>query len=164
MDEFASRHYPVREDMRFQHRSWRIERAGWMALAAIALAGLTGVFGVGPLSTGYSSAAPLGVRYERFQRATRVSAFVFTVAPTSSAELRLHLGGRFQRDFEVTSIQPRPARTATGPHGIDLIFAKERQAESRVVIWAHSRRYGLNRLAAAADGGPAAAFSVFVYP
>ena len=58
MDEFASRLYPVREDMRFQRRSWMVERAGWLVLTAIALAALTGVFGNGPLSTARAGAGP----------------------------------------------------------------------------------------------------------
>ena len=44
MDEFASRHYPVQENMRFQKRSWIVERLGWLVLLAIAVVGLSGVF------------------------------------------------------------------------------------------------------------------------
>lgn len=164
MDESASRHYPVREDMRFQRRSWAIERAGWLVLAAIAVAGLTGVFGNGPLSRGHAAAGPLAVEYQRFQRATRVSSFTFTVAPAGGHELTLHLGAPFQRDFEFTSIQPPPLRSSSGPDGIALTFAAQPGAASRIVLWAHSRHYGASRFDAAADSGAAAPVRVFVYP
>jgi hypothetical protein len=164
MDEFASRHYPVEEDMRFQRRSWVVERGGWVLLALIAVAGLTGVLGNGPASWGHTRAGSLDVTYERFQRATRVSAFVFRARPDTDGDLKLRLSPPFQRNFELTSIQPPPLTSRSGADGIELTFAADAGAESRVVIWAHARSYGLSRIAAAADGGPPAAFWVLVYP
>jgi hypothetical protein len=164
MDEFASRLYPVREDMRFQRRSWMVERAGWLVLTAIALAALTGVFGNGPLSTARAGAGPLTVVYERFQRATRTTRFEFEIAPGPRSDATLHLGGAFLRQFEIASIQPRPLTSTAGPDGVDLTFAARPNAGRRVVIWTRSRHYGLSRITAAADAGAAAAFWVFVYP
>jgi hypothetical protein len=163
MDEFASRRYPVQENMRFQKRSWFVERLGWAFLAAIAVLGLTGVAGNGPASWAHASAGPLTVSYERFERATRTSAFVFDVTPAGN-EMTLHLGAPFQHDFEFTSIQPTPQRTRTGPDGIDLTFAAAQGASGRVVIWAHARRYGLRTITAAAGPGASASFWVFIYP
>lgn len=164
MDEFVSRHHPIREDMRFQKRSWTVERAGWLVLAAVALAGLTGVLGTGPLSAARAGAGPLTVTYERFQRATRTTRFAFEIAPGPRSAVTLHLGGDFQRQFEVMSIQPRPAASTAGPDGVDLNFAARPNAAGRVVIWTQSRRYGLSRITAAVDADAAAAFWVFVYP
>jgi len=164
MDEFASRRYPINEDMAFQRRSWIVERAGWVLLVAIAAAGLSGVLGNGPASWQTVRAGTLSVAYERFQRATRVSPIVFTVAPASGNETTLHVSAPFQRDFEFTSIQPPPLRTRAGPDGLDLTFAAQPGAPGRIVIWAHSRRYGLSRITAAVDGGAAASFWIFIYP
>ena len=164
MDETASRKYPVHEDMRFQHRSWALERAGWLVLALIAIAGLTGVFGNGPASWAHASAGSLTVSYERFQRATRTSAFVFDVTHQAVSDLTLRLGPPFQRDFEITSIQPTPLRSRTGPDGIDLTFGAEAGGKSRVVIWARARSAGLRTMSAAADGGAPAQLRVSIYP
>ena len=164
MDETSSRTYPVREDMRFQRRSWAFERAGWLLLALVALAGLSGVFGNGPASWAHAGAGPLTVSYERFQRATRTSAFVFDVAHQGNGDVTLHLGAPFQRDFEVTSIQPPPLRSRTGPDGMDLTFAAGGGGTSRVVIWAQARGYGLSAVAAAATGGAPAELRIFIYP
>jgi hypothetical protein len=164
MDEAASRDYPVREDMRFQRRSWLVERAGWLVLALIALAGLTGVFGSGPASWAHASAGPLTVSYDRFQRATRTTAFIFEVAHQDGGEVTLHIGAPFQRDFEVTSVQPAALRSRTGPDGIDLTFAAAGGGMSRIVIWAHARSFGLSRIDASANGGAPARLGVFIYP
>jgi hypothetical protein len=150
--------------MHFQRRSWGVERAGWLVLALIALAGLTGVFGNGPLSWAQASAGSLTVSYERFQRATRISAYVFDLTHQGGGEANLHLGAPFQRDFEVTSIQPPPLRSRTGADGIDMSFAAAGSGKSRIVIWAHARSYGLSTIDAAADGGAKARLRVFIYP
>ena len=164
MDEFASRKHPVSEVMRCQRRTWLFERAGWLVLAAIAIAGLTGVLGNGPLSGAHASAGPLTVSYERFQRATRTSAFVFDLKHQDGGDLTLHLGAPFQRDFEFTSIQPPPVRSNTGQGGIDLTFTAATGGTSRIVIWAHPRSYGLSSITAAAGPGAPGSFHVFVYP
>ncbi len=164
MDEAVSRKYPVREDMRFQRRSWALERVGWAVLALIAIAGLTGALGNGPVSRARASAGPLSAPYERFQRATRTSAFVFEVTHQADTDMTLHLGKPFQPAFEITSIQPPPLRSRTGPDGIDLTFSADGGGKSQVVIWARSRRYGLHTIAAAADGGAPARLRVFIYP
>jgi hypothetical protein len=164
MDEFASRHYPVQENMRFQKRSWIVERLGWLLLSAIAVIGLTGVLGNGPASWAHAAGGGLAVTYERFERTTRTSSFAFDLGPTTGSDRTLHLSAAFQRDFEFSSIQPPPLHSRTGQDGIDLVFAARRGASGRVVIWAHARSYGLSRITASADGGTSAAFWVFAYP
>lgn len=164
MDEFASRHYPVQENMGFQKRSWIVERVGWFVLTAIAIVGLTGVLGNGPASWAHASGGSLALSYERFQRATRTSSFVFDLAAATASERALHLSAPFQRNFEITSIQPPPLRSRTGDDGIDLAFAAQPGHRGRIVIWAYARAYGLSRVTASLDGGAAAAFWIFAYP
>jgi len=164
MDEFASRAYPVKENMRFQRRSWMVERAGWIVLALIALAGLTGVFGTGPLSWQQVTAGPLTVHYDRFQRSSRLTDFRFVVARVPGAELTLRLDGAFARDFNISSIAPPPVRSSTGPDGLALTFAVTPGQTSTVDIWAHSFRYGLTTVTAAAGRAAPVSFHVFVYP
>jgi hypothetical protein len=164
MDEFASRQYPVQEDMRFQRRSWVVERAGWALLVLIALIGLSGALGIGPLSWQKASGGSLSVEYERFQRITRLAQFTFEVKPQTEPELRLHLSGAFQRNFEVSKIQPQPAQTAAGPDGMDLVFPTGGANSARVVIWAHSRRYGVSDITAQLGSEAPVSFWVLVYP
>jgi hypothetical protein len=164
MDEFASREVPIREDMRFQRRSWIAERIGWSVLVILALIGLSGAFGTGPLSWQKTSSGSLSVEYERFQRATRLARFAFEAKGQTAPELRLHLSRAFQNDFQVADIQPRPTRSAAGPDGIDLSFAAENTSDARIVIWAHSRRYGKCDITAQLGGEAPVSFWVLVYP
>ena len=69
MDEFASRQYPVQEDMAFQRRMWIVQRIGWALLGVISLAALCGLFGNGVLSKRTATGAEMSIEYERFERA-----------------------------------------------------------------------------------------------
>jgi hypothetical protein len=164
MDEFASRQIPVREDMRFQRRSWIVERVGWSLLILLALIGLSGAFGIGPLSWQTASSGPLSVEYERFQRITRLARFTFNISGQTGPELRLHLSDTFQKNFEVSNIQPRPARSTAGRDGLDLTFATDGASAARIVIWAHSRRYGMSDITARLGSEAPLSFWVLVYP
>jgi hypothetical protein len=164
MDEFASRNSPVRENMRFQRRSWIVERVGWAVLLAVALLGLSGVFGTGPLSWAKVSSGSLSVEYDRFQRVTRLARFTFGLRAQHGPDARLHLSSAFQRNFEISNVQPQPARSSAGPDGVDLQFATGGASGGRIVIWAHSRHYGISDIKARLGNGAPLSFWVFVYP
>jgi len=164
MDEFASRNLPIREDMRFQRRSWIVERVGWWVLVLLALIALSGAFGIGPLSWQTARSGSLTVEYERFQRITRLARFTFNISGQTGSESRLHLSEAFQKNFEVSDIQPQPARSSSGPDGLDLTFATDGANAARIVVWAHSRRYGVSDITARVGSEAPASFWVFVYP
>jgi hypothetical protein len=164
MDEFASRQFPIREDMRFQRRSWIVERLGWSLLVLVALVGLSGALGIGPLSWHRASNGSLLVEYERFQRITRLARFTFNASGQTGPELRLHLSDAFQKNFEVSDIQPQPTHSATSPDGIDLIFAAGGANAGRIVIWAHSRHYGVSDITARLGDEAPVSLWILVYP
>lgn len=164
MDEFASRQYPVQEHMTFQRCAWIVQRAGWLVLAAISLTALLGLFGGGILSKRTVTAGAATVEYERFQRLTRLASFNIRLAPAQSAERRLHLNRAFQENYEITSIQPRPSRSATDTDGLDLAFAVRPSSASQVVIWARPRSYGSIGVGARVDDEPPMTLRIFVYP
>jgi hypothetical protein len=148
--------------MRFQRRTWLIERIGWLVLALIVLLALLGLFGSGFLSKRSVEAGTLTIQYERFQRATRLVQFTFHFAPSPNSERRLQLNAAFQRNYEIGSIQPPPARSSAD--GLNLTFAAPPGNPADVVIWAHPRAYGTTRFEIRVDDEPPLTFSAFVYP
>jgi len=162
MDEFASRQYPVKEHMGFQKRMWVVERIGWGVLAAVALLGLTGLFGSGWLSQGLAAGDGLSIDYERFERTTRLSDFSFHFPP-GAAERTLHLNGAFQRNYEISRIEPQPLRSSAAPDGFAMTFALP-PAGGTVILRAHARGYGLQHITARADDRPPLSFSIMIYP
>jgi hypothetical protein len=164
MDEFASRRYPVQEHMLFQQRMWVVQRIGWVVLAAICLAALSGLFGSGFLSDRTVQNATMTIQYQRFERATRLAQFSFHFAPTESTERRLRISRNFQDKFEIRNIQPRPLRSVSGSDGLELTFAAAPLVASHVTIWARPHAYGSLTIETHVDDGPPSNFSIFVYP
>lgn len=162
MDEFANRRYPVDEHFRFQRRTWLVERVGWCALAAIPLLALTGLFGGGgELAKHRIEAGSVTVAYQRFERRTRLTRFVFNLAP-GAAEHRLHFDRTFQKNYEITGVVPSPAASGADTDGVALSFAPS-PAQSAIVVWAHPHGYGFHRLRVGADGTPVE-LPVLIYP
>lgn len=162
MDEFASRQYPVQEQMRFQRRMWAAERVGWAALTAIALLALNGLFGTGWLSKANVEGKDLSIGYERFQRVAKLTEFSFRFA-AGEGERSLHLSTAFQKNYEIVSIQPQPTRSQAGNDGLTFTFATS-LAGGTVSLWAHPRSYGISEIEARSGNAPPLPFSVMVYP
>jgi hypothetical protein len=163
MDEFASRHYPIKEHMGFQRRMWVVERIGWLVLVAIALIALTGLLGNGWLSQATANNGGLSVEYERFARATKLERFIFRFPPGARGERALSLNRVFQENFEIASIEPRPVRSEAGPDGPRMIFAVP-SSGGAVTVWAHARGYGISRIEARGGESEPLAFSIMTYP
>jgi hypothetical protein len=162
MDEQQSRTYPIREDMRFQRRTWMLERVAWIMLGLLICAALAGAFANGPISKAKASNGELSVEYQRFQRLTRL--FDFAVRIGGAAVPVLKLNRAFQETYEIVSIEPQPERSAGGPDGIELTFARSGSGELAVVIWAHPRRWGSIALQVQAGGSAPLQLPILVYP
>jgi hypothetical protein len=166
MREQTNRTYPIQEDMTFQRRFWIVERVCWALLGLLVCLALLGLFSHGPLSE-RRIATPdnsVTVRYERFQRITRLARFTMTLPATGENSARLRLGPSFQDTYEITSLQPAPQSSSAGPTGLELTFAAPRAGDLTVAIWAHPHRAGLVAMSVqAADKAPAE-FSIFIYP
>jgi hypothetical protein len=164
MREQDSRSYPVHEDMPLQYAFWTAERVLWVALAAILLLALTGVFAHGPLSKRTVSDAGLSLTYERFQRVTAASRLTATISAPDANETVLTLSPSFPQHFEITDIQPRPHRSSAGPRGLELGFLPPAMGELSVVIWARPHVFGVFDLSATAEPQGRVTFSILVYP
>lgn len=164
MDEMSSRNYPVNEHFGFQRRTWAVERIGWIVLALITLIALSGALGSGgPLTSAQVRNDALTVDYNRFQRRTVVTRFVFRFSGPAG-EHNLHLDDAFQRDYEVSSIQPVPTQSRASASGYDLTFAADGAASAVVTIWAKPHIMGAVRISARAGHAQPLAIPVFVYP
>jgi hypothetical protein len=164
MREQDSRSYPVHEDMPLQYAFWTVERALWVALAAILLLALTGVFAHGPLSNQTVSDTGLSLTYERFQRVTATSRLSATISAPDANGTVLTLSPSFSQHFEITDIEPRPQRSSAGPRGLELGFLPPAMGELSVVIWARPHAFGVFDLSAAAEPQGRVTFSILVYP
>lgn len=106
----------IYQDLAFEERAAWWQRAGWLVLTLVLLAGLLGLFGDGPLSRAGAGApdGPLRVEYDRFGRLL------------GETELRVQLGAGTARDGTVRLWlerdyldRMRPRRIAPEPEGVE---------------------------------------------
>ncbi len=95
-DELSDRDYPIQEDMGFQEKLWKLERAGWVALSLVVAITLLGVFGAGPLSQTHAQTpgGDLDIRYQRFERNGAASQLQVKAKPVATARSGWRLMGR----------------------------------------------------------------------
>ena len=134
------------EDLPFQRREWRCQRAGWGVFALLVVAALLGLFGAGgPLARGHaeSAGAPaVEIEYSRFvHRQTATPVHVRVAGPLPGAALELWIERGFLARQRLERIHPEPSAVAfgdgrfvyrfevadpRGPFEIDLLLHPER--------------------------------------
>ncbi len=164
-DEFASRAYPINDEIDFQRKSWRFERIGWFVLALIVLLTLLGLFSKGPLSTGHVSSADgaLQVEYQRFQRHGAHSQLIVTaqVAPSSSAAVRF--SPQLFEAFTLEGIYPAPQHSAIQQGG--LLLESRADTQGTLKFYLALRPDGLGSVRHSVHlNEQTVEFSQFIYP
>ena len=116
----------IEQDLDFQQRSWRVQRAGWIAMALVTLLALLGLFGSGPLgnATAGEEGAPLRLEYGRFVRLGAPSHLRVHIGPgtTPNGEAHLWLSRAYLEEIEIQRITPEPDRVEAGPDRLTYIF------------------------------------------
>jgi hypothetical protein len=166
-----SRSLQVAEDMRFQRRTWAVERVAWALMALLVLAAAAGLLATGPLSTAEASdeAGLVRVRYERFARLGAPSTLRVELAPgatSSSSTVALELGRSLAEAIQVERVQPEPLRErAGGDGGLVLEFGVAEPGRPALVrIFAKREEIGLVEGEVGLAGRPRVRFTQFVYP
>ncbi|HXE56623.1 MAG TPA: hypothetical protein VNK43_01365 [Gemmatimonadales bacterium] len=159
----------VEEDPRFTRREWRLQRVGWIAMLAVALAGLVGLAGRGPLSsaTAGEPAGALAVRYERIVRHEAPTQLRIRLGPgvARKGRVRVVLDRGYLEGVEIEWVLPEPAAVAAAADRFIYDFAiAEPDRAGEVVfglrpdrLWRRRARVGLER-------GPAVEFTQLVLP
>ncbi len=117
----------VGEDLKFQERWWRFERAVWFFFVLVLIADLSGILGRGPLANavGQTSDGALRVKYERVERANTSS--ILTVLPGSAAlhdgKFQLFVSDSILKQLGAQRVIPQPESSALGGGGVTYTFA-----------------------------------------
>jgi len=102
----------IEQDIAFQYRHWRRERLGWMVMALILVAGLSGVFGHHPLAKATSRTADgqLSIDYDRYARFDSSAEIVVTVKPEGQRDgpTRLWFDAAYLDSLRVIAVSPLP--------------------------------------------------------
>lgn len=102
----------VEEDIRFERRAWKFQRAGRIGLLVFLVLAFLGFTGSGPLSNASATSSDnnLTVAYERIDRINSPSTFQFNVSPdlVSEGELQIWIDSDYLNLVKIDQISPEP--------------------------------------------------------
>jgi len=155
------------EQMTFQRREWTVQKIGTVVLVAFVLAGLLGLFGVGPLASTTQS-SPEGlveVEYDRVTRSNTDDQITLTFSPEAveNGTITFELTGGWLSAVDLQGITPEPADQQAIPNGTAMTLEAETNAEVEVDVSLIAREHLMH------DGqvtvnGDTVSFNQFVLP
>jgi hypothetical protein len=158
----------IEQDIAFQEKEWKIERAGWVVMAVIILLALIGLFGGGPVSTTeQGSSGGLRITYERFERQMRPSRLTLNLPPPAegAGQVKFWIDRAYLEKVRIENISPEPASVEVGPDRmLYTIQVGDPGRRVDVVLVAQFEDSGLIRGQIGQDGSQPLSFSQFIFP
>ena len=112
------------EDLDFQRRWWRFEKAIWIFFVLILIADLAGLLGRGPLANAKKRNSSMQMKYERVMRENTAS--ILTALPENNAihngQLQLYVSDSIVKQLGAQRIIPQPLTSTLGHGGITYTF------------------------------------------
>ncbi len=159
----------VMQDLDFEHRSWNVERIGWVILSLILGAAFLGLLGEGPLSaaTAGEDGAPLQVQYGRFVRHRGSTQMAFKLQPGAiqGDEARVWVAQEYLDGVELQNVIPQPDSVEAGPDRYVYVFKlSEPEAGANISFDLMPIRNGVRKARVGLEGGPELNFTQVVWP
>jgi len=162
VDELA-----VGEDLAFQHRWWRFERAIWSVFLVIILCDLVGLLGHGWLADAKASSSDgtLAIDYERIERGNSPSTMKLHFGPAAihNGRVRVFVSNSVIRELGAQRISPQPAESAIGAGGVTYQFPAT-GGPADVQFQLEPTEPGMHRFHIAVADKPAVDARIFVLP
>jgi hypothetical protein len=151
------------EALAFQRRSWAVERAAWLVMGLVVIAGLLGLFGGGPLGSRVLRGDGVELRYDALTRLGTPQVLELRVAPAGGLA-RVTLASGYLARVRLDDVWPTPEKVEAAGEWTTLTFASRDPAPVHVRIAFSPERPGLLEGRVQADGGGALTFRQLVYP
>jgi hypothetical protein len=128
----------IDEDLIFERRQWGVQRAGWVVILLIVLAGLVGLLGPGPVSTVKAVSGALTVEYERVVRKQAPTELHVRLAPGAAqdGEVALFLDQAYLAKVGINSVIPEPIEMEATADGVVFRFAIEQPEQPAEIVFA----------------------------
>ncbi len=159
----------IDQDLEFQQREWRAERAGWSALVFVIVLAGAGVFGHGPVSWSTTSApdGTLSLDYEEFGRRGGTQDLVIRVAASEaqSGKWAVDVDGKYAAGLVVQAVNPEPDSVESTDQSVRYTFSQQRSSASLeatfsmrpATLWSTTGRVSV-------PGGSSVVFRQFFFP
>lgn len=157
----------IDQDLDHARTLWPVQRAGWVVMLLLAIAGLLGVFGNGPLASARAGTAGLTLEYDRFARHGARSALYADIEPTAvrGNTVKLWISQGYLEELEVESVLPEPESVESrGDVLLYTFVTADRSRPTRITLNVRPEGYWSQRASAGVEGGGAVSFRQFIYP
>ena len=158
----------INEDIKFQERTWVIQRAGWMIFALINILAILGLFGDGVLSDAQAGQEGEALwleypRFERFENEFRITVHANPGAATQD-EIKIQLNQNYLANVQVTSIAPTPDSQIKQEDWITYVFRRNGNAPFTAYFYITPLEAGSLSGTFQLESENPVTFSQFIYP
>lgn len=159
---------PVREPARdFHRRMWHVRRVGWVAMLLLALAGLSGLLGPGPMSSiEIQGSRGLRIEHQRFGRADAPQAMrIHIPGVPGGQDYRVAIGRELLDRVRIESVDPAPAWAEARPDRVVYVFKGPPDAGGAVATFHFTpRAIGIVRATVGLPDATPVSVPLVVYP
>jgi hypothetical protein len=135
------------DDPAFQRRTWAVQRAGWVVLAALLAGALFGLAGDGMLAraTAVDGGGAVRLEYDRIARRHAEGRLIVRIAPGAARQgtIALTLSEGYLERVELVDIMPPPATTRLDGRRLVFEFPARGGAEATIMIRAEPAYAGV---------------------
>ena len=159
----------IGQDLKFQKRSWGVERAGWIIGALILFAAILGFFGPGPLNKARAASPDhrLSVEYHKLEHYEAPVHLRVDIAGSVATNGQIHLW--INRDYvaalDIEHIDPQPESVEIDEERFVYVFkARRPPANSKVLFRFEPNKFGKTSARVGIVNGPELQFTQFYFP
>jgi len=157
----------IDQDMDFQHKEWSVERWGWIIMALLAIAGLLGLFGQGPLSITTVENGPVQVEYGRFERLLAPTHWNIQLdeGAVQNGEVRLRVEENLLNRYNIQQIEPQPKSEELAPDYTTFVFKAPQGGQGMNIHFnLEPNKPGQASGQVGLESGPMLQLNQFIYP
>jgi hypothetical protein len=157
----------IDHDMDFQRKEWSVERWGWVFMALLAIAGLLGLFGQGPLSQTTVENGPVQIEYGRFERLLAPVQWNIQLnqEAVKNGEARVRVDESLLNQYDILHISPQPDREDLSPDYITFVFKSPQPGQKMSINFnLESTKPGKVSGQVGLENGPMLILNQFIYP
>jgi hypothetical protein len=153
-------------DPAYEEREWIAQRIGWAFMGSIAIAGLIGLLGHGPLSkkTEGKIGDRLHVKYQRFARYQAPSEVKVYCRPGGKEQFEIGFERGFIERSEIKEISPEPEETRSDGEQYVYRFKRGEGEEHLVTFRMEGNQFGKASSKVTLDGGASVKLQIFFWP
>jgi hypothetical protein len=156
----------IYQNLKFERRWMRFERAMWLLMTAMLIAACFGVFGRGAYARTTTQSGPIEVKFDRVVRARSQSQLTVKLSEsaTQSGQVRMIVSGDLLGRARILEMHPEPSETTALDKAAALTFNVEPGKPATVTFVQQVQGFGRIQSHLGVDNGPAVAIDQIILP